>query len=83
MFTDGQVCDSRRPEIRIPFAELAHQAYMERIDLGAHGFYQTPGVAFDRDQGRGTPFHYFTSGCGLVLAEVDILTGMSRLAKVC
>jgi len=40
----------------MPFAELARSAFRERIDLGERAFYATPGIDFDRETGRGSPF---------------------------
>jgi len=71
-------------------AELALQAFMERIDLSAHGYFAVdtkrcgfdwavrPGVLPDGtpDQTvRGHPFNYFTQGVGVVEVEIDVLTG--------
>lgn len=81
VFKDGRVFSKERPDISITFPELAHRAYMERVDLCAHGFYATPGVYFDRATGQGKPFHYFVFGCCLAVAEVDTLTGASRLIE--
>lgn len=45
---------------------LANAAYLERVDLCAHGFYVTPDIT---GFGGNRPFNYFTygawSGCGL------------------
>lgn len=81
VFEDDRVFSRNSPEMSISFAELAHQAYMQRVDLCAHGFYATPGVHFDRERGKGNPFHYFVFGCCLAVAEVDTLTGSSRLVE--
>ena len=71
-------------------AELALQAFMERVDLSAHGYFAVdtkrcgfdwavrPGVLPDGtpDQTvRGHPFNYFTQGVGVVEVEIDVLTG--------
>ena len=74
-FRDGVVLDERRPERTIPFAELVAAAHVERIDLGARGFYATPDIDFDRDTGRGRPFYYFTTGCCVAEVLVDRLLG--------
>ncbi|MDP8231553.1 MAG: molybdopterin-dependent oxidoreductase, partial [Candidatus Zophobacter franzmannii] len=66
----------------IDFAELVHYAYMNCVDLGAHGYYHTPGIVFDRDKGKGRPFAYFVYGAALSLVEVDALTGEYKLKKV-
>ncbi|HBE73343.1 MAG TPA: xanthine dehydrogenase, partial [candidate division Zixibacteria bacterium] len=79
VFEEGKVFSKNNPEMAVPFAELAHQAYMQRVDLCAHGFYATPGVHFDRAAGKGNPFHYYVFGCCLAVAEVDVLTGANRL----
>ncbi|KAG2539897.1 hypothetical protein PVAP13_9NG506500 [Panicum virgatum] len=57
------------------FAELAQTCYMERVDLSAHGFYATPDIGFDWDDGKGTPFLYFTYGAAFAEVEIDTLTG--------
>ena len=82
VFADDAVWDTAAPAERLAFGELVHQAYMDRVDLGAHGFYRTPGVHFDRTAGQGTPFHYFAQGGGLVQVEVDLISGCARLLKV-
>lgn len=81
VFENDLVYSRSRPELKISFPELAHRAYLERIDLGAHGFYATPGVYFDRQAGQGHPFYYFVWGGCLSLVEVDILTGSHRLLE--
>lgn len=82
VFEDDRAFSRNSPEMSLPFAEVAHQAYMQRVDLCAHGFYATPGVHFDRAAGKGNPFHYFVFGCCLAVAEVDMLTGENRLVEV-
>ena len=64
------------------FSELCEQAYRRRVPLFADGFYRTPGLAFDRQSGRGTPFHYFTYGAAVSEVEVDGFTGEHRLLRV-
>lgn len=74
-FADGFAFDLRNPIRRIEFAKLVRDAYEWRVDLGARAFFATPGVDFNRETGRGTPFRYFT--CGAAVAEVtfDRFTG--------
>ncbi len=64
VFADDAVWDTAAPAEQLAFDELVHQAYMDRVDLSAHGYYRTPGVHFDRTAGQGTPFHYFAQGGG-------------------
>lgn len=74
-FRDGLVFDGRRPEKRISFAQLCAEARRERIDLGARGFYATPGIDFNRETGQGTPFFYFTQGAAVAEVLIDRFTG--------
>lgn len=53
------------------------EAYMQRINLSAQGFYATPGVtSMDWKTGKGgSLFPYFSYGAGWSEVEVDCLTG--------
>jgi xanthine dehydrogenase molybdopterin binding subunit len=82
VFAEDGIWDAGAPVERLTFEAVVHQAYLDRVDLGAHGFYRTPGIHFDRVAGRGTPFHYFAQGCGLARVEVDLVSGCARLLKV-
>jgi xanthine dehydrogenase large subunit len=81
-FADGQVFDVRHPEKRIPFGEFCAAARRERIDLGARGFYATPGVDFNRETGRGNPFFYFTQGAAVAEVKIDRFTGELSVPRV-
>jgi len=81
-FADGIVYDSRRPESQMTFQSLVHRAYQERINLGERGFHATPGIDFNRDTGKGTPFYYFTNGVAASEVEIDRFTGELRVARV-
>jgi xanthine dehydrogenase large subunit len=81
-FRGGVVTDRRTPGARLTFAELVQRAYEQRVDLGARGFYATPGVDFNRETGKGNPFFYFTNGCALAEVEIDRLTGELKVSRV-
>ena len=66
----------------VPFEKLCEAAYMQRVPLFAHGFYRTPDIHFDRQTGRGKPFHYFAFGAAVSEVEVDRFTGDYRLRRV-
>jgi xanthine dehydrogenase molybdopterin binding subunit len=81
VFAGGLVCDRRRPQANVTFAEVVRQAYMERISLSATGYYATPGLGWNRAAGRGKPFHYFACGASVSEVEVDGFTGMTRVLR--
>jgi xanthine dehydrogenase large subunit len=81
-FEQGGVHDIRRPGSRLDFRELVKLAYEERVDLGARGFYKTPGVDFNRETGRGNPFLYFTNGAAVSEVVIDRLTGELTVDRV-
>jgi xanthine dehydrogenase molybdopterin binding subunit/xanthine dehydrogenase small subunit len=70
------------PDVRIPIAELWQRAYFARTSLSATGFYKTPDINYDRDAGRGKPFHYFAVGAAVTEVEVDGFTGMHHIRRV-
>ena len=57
-------------------------ARRDRVDLGARGFYATPGVDFNRETGRGTPFLYYTQGAAVAEIELDQFTGEVCVPRV-
>ncbi len=69
-------------ETQIPFAELLQRAYFARTSLSATGFYRTPDINYDREAGRGKPFHYFAVGAAVSEVEVDGFTGMHHIRRV-
>jgi xanthine dehydrogenase large subunit len=81
-FRDCAAYDSRRPANRIAFGQLCAEARRERVDLGARGFYATPGVDFNRETGQGTPFFYYTQGAAVAEVLVDRFTGELRVPRV-
>jgi len=81
-FADGIVSDARQPGSAIPFGELCNRARLERIDLGARGFYKTPGVDFNRETGKGNPFLYYTQGAAVAEVSIDRFTGELTVPRV-
>ncbi len=83
VFEDGWVYDDRSPkDLRMGFAELSKLARFERVDLGARGFYKTPGVDFNRDTGKGNPFLYFTQGAAVAEVSIDRFTGALKIEQL-
>jgi xanthine dehydrogenase large subunit len=63
------------------FAEVAHDAWANRISLSATGFYRTPKIVWDRIKGRGRPFYYFAYGAAVTEVVIDTLTGENRILR--
>jgi xanthine dehydrogenase molybdopterin binding subunit/xanthine dehydrogenase small subunit len=82
IFKNNLVLDAENPKTGIPFAELLQRAYFARTSLSATGFYKTPDINYDRDAGRGKPFHYFAVGAAVSEVEVDGFTGMTHIRRV-
>lgn len=81
IFSDNSVCALSHPEIKISFSDLVKQAYLKQVSLSATGFYKTPGIFFDREQGKGNPFYYYSYAMAVSEVEVDVLTGESKLLR--
>jgi len=81
-FRDGYVFDDRNPENQIAFGTFCDFARRERVDLGARGFYATPGVDFNRETGQGTPFFYYTTGAAVSEVTIDRFTGELTVDRV-
>jgi xanthine dehydrogenase large subunit len=80
-FESNTVFDHRAPTRKLPFAELVKQAYEDRVSLGERGFYSTPGVDFNRETGRGTPFLYYTNGVACSEVLIDRFTGEYKCTR--
>ncbi len=82
IFEEGHVFDARHPEQRIEFGELCSAARRDRVDLGARGFYATPGVDYNRETGQGNPFFYYTQGAAAAEVKIDRFTGELTVPRV-
>jgi xanthine dehydrogenase large subunit len=65
----------------VSFAELVAQAYLERTPLFASGYYKTPAIHFDRETGKGKPFHYYAYGAAVSEVRICGFTGQYRLLR--
>ncbi|MCD4650640.1 MAG: molybdopterin-dependent oxidoreductase [Candidatus Cloacimonetes bacterium] len=82
IFRDDKVYSDATKDNSCSFGELVSFAYFNFTDLGAHGYYFTPGITFDHKKGKGKPFYYFVFGASLSVMEIDLLTGEYNLKKV-
>ena len=81
-FVDGQVCGPGGATGSIAWDDLVGQAYLERVQLWAAGFYRTEGLHWDSTRMQGSPFKYFAYGAAAAEVEVDGLTGAHRTRRV-
>ncbi len=58
------------------------QAYFQRVQLWAAGFYRTEGLHWDSSRMQGSPFKYFAYGVAAAEVEVDGFTGAYRTRRV-
>jgi xanthine dehydrogenase large subunit len=83
IFKDGKVFDSENPNGHsIEFSELCTLAWLQQVSLSTTGYYRTPGIAYDHESGRGTPFFYYAYGGAVTEVEVNTLTGEYRMMRV-
>ncbi|WP_164016585.1 xanthine dehydrogenase molybdopterin binding subunit [Pyxidicoccus trucidator] len=82
VFQDGHVGPEGEPDVSLPFASVVEAAYLARVGLSVTGYYQTPGIGYDKARGRGRPFLYFAYGAAVSEVEVDGYTGMKRVLRV-
>lgn len=81
-FADGKVTGIGFHDTVLDFAEVVHDAYHQRIQLSAAGFYRTEGLHWDASRMQGEPFKYFAYGVSASEVEVDGFTGAYRLRRV-
>lgn len=81
-FKEGWVWEEGQAERKVPLKNVIALAYRERINLSARGFYRTPDIHFDKEAGRGHPFHYYAFGMAVSEVEVDLLSGGHELLRV-
>ncbi len=81
VFEDNFVFDGNYPKHKISFKDLINAAYLNQTSLSATGFYKTPGIYYDKQKGKGKPFHYFAFGMAVTEVELDTLTGYVKVLR--
>ncbi|MCX6402158.1 MAG: xanthine dehydrogenase molybdopterin binding subunit [Propionibacteriales bacterium] len=66
----------------VAWPDLVRQAYFDRIQLWAAGFYRTEGLSWDVSTMTGSPFKYFAYGVAAAEVEVDGFAGAYRVTRV-
>lgn len=80
-FVDGTVTGIGFHDKQLDWAQLCHDAYFQRVQLWAAGFYRTAGLHWDANRMQGEPFKYFAYGAACAEVEVDGFTGAYRLRR--
>ncbi|ANS79610.1 Xanthine dehydrogenase, molybdenum binding subunit [Serinicoccus hydrothermalis] len=80
-FADGLVTGLGSKVGSVDFAAVVHDAYFQRVQLWAAGYYRTEGLHWDKDSMTGSPFKYFAYGASVSEVEVDGFTGAYRLLR--
>jgi xanthine dehydrogenase large subunit len=81
-FTDGVVRGLTVDGESLRWEDLVNDAYTQRVQLWAAGFYRTEGLHWDANAMRGEPFKYFAYGVAAAEVEVDGFTGGYTLRRV-
>ncbi|MCG8707830.1 xanthine dehydrogenase molybdopterin binding subunit [Brenneria sp. 4F2] len=77
-FHNGMV---KAGEKLMTMAEVAQLAHFRQVSLASQGYYATPSIYYDRDQGEGRPFYYYVYGMTCSEVVVDTLTGEYRVVQ--
>ncbi|WP_395727690.1 xanthine dehydrogenase molybdopterin binding subunit [Nakamurella sp.] len=80
-FVDGTVTGIGFHDRQLEWAQLCHDAYFQRVQLWAAGFYRTAGLHWDANRMQGEPFKYFAYGAACAEVEIDAFTGIYRLRR--
>jgi len=81
-FVDGQARGIGYGSESLPWDDIVQQAYFQRVQLFAAGYYRTEGLHWDSSRMQGEPFKYFAFGVAATEVEVDGFTGAYRTRRV-
>lgn len=80
-FESNSIYDNEHPLRKLKFEEAISIAYFGQVSLSATGFYKTPDIHFDREKGKGKPYHYFSFGMAVTEVLLDTLTGHHQISR--
>ncbi len=81
VFENNCIFNKENPGKKISYDEIIKIAYLKRVSLSSTGFYKTPGIYFDRENGQGNPFYYYSFGMAVSEVMIDTLTGQHTLLR--
>ena len=79
---DGVVTGIGFADKQLPWSEVVRDAYYQRVQLWAAGYYRTEGLHWNAERMQGEPFKYFAYGATVAEVEVDGFTGAYRVLRV-
>ncbi|KSU65388.1 xanthine dehydrogenase molybdopterin binding subunit [Arthrobacter sp. NIO-1057] len=80
-FAHGKVSALGKSE-ELEFDDVVREAYMQRIQLSAAGYYRTEGLHWDLARMTGSPFKYFAYGVAASEVEVSSFDGSYVVRRV-
>jgi len=80
-FAHGKVSALGKNE-ELEFNDVVREAYMQRIQLSAAGYYRTEGLHWDLSRMTGSPFKYFAYGVAASEVEVSSFDGSYVVRRV-
>ncbi len=81
-FEDGRVAfPGLGPKGSLSLAELVNEAYLNRISLSEYAHYRIPDLSFDKLDGKGQAFLYYTQGAACSEVSVDPGTGEVKVLR--
>jgi xanthine dehydrogenase large subunit len=81
VFENNSIYTSRNRKYKVTFKDLVNVAYLNQTSLSATGFYKTPGIYYNKQKGKGKPFHYYAFGMAVSEVELDTLTGYVKVLR--
>ena len=82
VFEHNRIVLSNDKDKGLEFKDVIFKAYLNQVSLSATGFYKTPEIHFDREKGKGKPYHYFAYGMAVTEVTLDTLTGFHKMDRV-
>ena len=81
LFKNNKIFHAKNRDIQISFRDAIALVYLNQVSLSATGFYRTPDIGWDRNRGKGKPFHYYSFGMAVSEVLLDVLTGQIELLR--
>jgi xanthine dehydrogenase large subunit len=81
LFENNAIFDLKHPHCSIPFNDAISMLNVRQVPLSASGFYKTPDVGWNKKEGKGKPFHYYSFGMAVTEVLIDVLTGRHTILR--